>query len=217
MVVLVVKALLKTKVNECTTFISIQLTASSLIAVSLTTLFLLNLERYLCIAHPFFHRNEITKLRICATVSVPWMLAILHVFSRLFMDSTTRYLQTLAIITSIVLSGCMYMYIFHAGRKMANVGRSRIWTTRNINEYKLAKSCAIVVCCSVVCFIPVAVTSFLKAEGDAAVFAAAFWSQALAFAGSSMNSIVFFWRNRVLRHEAKKLLQCKASGSTKPD
>ena len=44
-VVLIVKALLKTKVNECTTFISIQLAASCLIAVSLTMLFLLHLER----------------------------------------------------------------------------------------------------------------------------------------------------------------------------
>ena len=111
-VVLIVEALLETKVNECTTFIYIQLTASCLIAVSLRTLFWLNLERYLCIAHPFFHRNEITKLRICATVSVLWMLAILLVFSRLFMDSTARYLQTLSIVTSIVLSGCIYMYIF---------------------------------------------------------------------------------------------------------
>ena len=61
------------------TFILIQLVASCLIAVSpLTTLFLLNLERYLCIAHPFFHRNEVTKLRMCATALVLWMLAILH-------------------------------------------------------------------------------------------------------------------------------------------
>lgn len=29
----------------------------------------------------------------------------------------------------------------------------------------------------------------LKAEGDAVVFAVAFWSQALAFAGSSVNSV----------------------------
>ena len=208
-VVLIVKTLLKTKFNECATFILIQLVASCLIAISSTTLFLLNLERYLCIAHPFFHRNKVTKLRICATALVLWMLAILPVLSRLFMETTTRYLKTLTIIISIVLSGYMYTYIFHASRKTARVGRSRLnWTARNIVEYKLAKSCAVVVCCAIVCFIPVSVTGLLKAEGDAVVFAVAFWSQAIVFAGSSGNSVVFFWRNGDLKHEAKKLLKC---------
>ena len=75
------ETLQKTKFNECATFILIQLVASCLIAISLTTLFLLNLERYLRIAHSFFHRNEVTKLRICATALVLWMLAILLVLS----------------------------------------------------------------------------------------------------------------------------------------
>ena len=158
-----------------------------------TTLFLLNLERHFCIAHPFFHRNEVTKLRICATALVLWMLAILAMLSRLFMETTTRYLKTLAIIISIVLSGCMYTYIFHASRKTARVGRSRLnWIARNIVEYKLAKSSATVVCCAIVCFIPVSV--------------------ALAFAGSSGNSVVFFWRNRDLRHEAKKTSEVQSIG-----
>ena len=132
-----------------------------------------------------------------------------YAFSIIY-GTTTRYLKTLAIIISIVLPGCMYTYIFHASRKTARVGRSRLnWIARNINEYKLAKSCAIVVCCAIVCFIPVSVTGLLKAEGDAVVFAVAFWSLE-SFAGSSVNSVVFFWRNRDLRHEAKKLLRCKA-------
>ena len=161
------------------------------------------------IAHPFFHRNEVTKLQIYATsVGSVDACHTTCAFSIIY-GTTTRYLKTLAIIISIVLSECMYTYIFHASRKTARVGRSRLnWIARNTNEYKLAKSGAILVRCAIVCFIPVSVTGLLKAEGDAVMFAVAFWSQALSFAGSSVNSVVFFWRNRDLRREAKKLLKC---------
>ena len=211
-VALTVQTLLK--VNECTSFIVVELIASSLIAISFVTLFLLNVERYLCIAYPIFHRNNVTTLRLFGSALVLWTLAILHVLSRLFMDVATRYLRSVFLISFTVLSGCMYAYIFRASRKTANVGRLQNRTTRSMNDYKLAKSCAMVVCCSIVCFIPVAVTSFLRPREDKVVFALALWSNALVFAGSSANSVIFFWRNRVLRHEAKKIISCKAYNET---
>ena len=209
-IALMIKTLLKTE--ECTSYFVVKLIASCLLAMSFATLFLLNFERYLCIAHPFFHRNKITKLRLFGTALVLWTVAILAVLLRLYMDTATRYLTTVALIFLIVLSGCMYVYIFHASRKTVNVNRLQTRTTTNMQDYKLAKSCAVVVCCSIVCFIPVSVTSILKLRNreDEVVFAAAFWSYTLLFAGSSANSVIFFWRNRDLRHEAKKILNCKA-------
>ena len=90
-----------------------------MIAISLTTLFLLNLEKYLCIAHPFFYRNEVTKLRTCATVGPMDACHSTSAFS-------ISYGNNHAIFgnfgyNNIVLSGCMYTYIFHASRKTALV------------------------------------------------------------------------------------------------
>ena len=212
----VVALLIKTLTQnfECTTFILLELTASGLTGISFTTLFLLNLERYLSIVHPFFHRNEVTKLRLFGIALVLWSLPLLLMFSRFFWDTLARYVRTMAVIVIIILSVCMYVSIFHTSRKTAQLCRSereyRNWVVMNKQDFKLAKSCAIVVCCSIVCFIPFSVTSFLRPRGNTVTFAVAFWCNTLAMAGSSVNSIIFFWRNRVLRHQAKRILNCTA-------
>ena len=211
-VALMVKTLMQN--CECATFILFELTASGLIAISFMTLFLLNLERYLSIVRPFFHRNKVTKLRLFGIALVLWSLALLLTFSRLFVDTAARYIRTIAIIIIVILVVCMYMSIIHTCRKTAQRCRSqhelRNQTARNIQDLKLAKSCAIVVCCSIICFIPFSVTSFLRPQGNIVVFAVAFWSNTLAIAGSSINSVIFFWRNRVLRNQAKRILNCQA-------
>ena len=206
-VTLTVKTLIQK--SHCTTFILFEFTARGLIGLSFTTLFLLNLERYCSIVHPFFHRAEVTKLRLFGMTLVLWSLAILLLFSHFVLDTAARYVRTLSIIIIIISSLCMYASIYRTSRKTVQVCRShrelRNWAARNILELKLAKSCAIVVGCSIICFVPFSVTSFLRPQGDTVTFAVGLWCNALALAGSSVNSIIFFWRNRVLRHQAKKI------------
>ena len=195
---------------ECTTFIIFELITTALVAMSFTTLFELNLERYLCITYPFFHRNEVTKPRLFGIALVLWSFAILQTFLRLFANTVARYVTTVTIALFIASLVFMYISIFRNCRKTVHICPTKNKATKNMHDFKLLKSCAIVVLCSTICFIPFSVTRFLKPETNIAVYAAAFWSNTLALAGSSINSIVFFWRNVALRYQAKAILNCGA-------
>jgi hypothetical protein len=70
----------------------------------------------------------------------------------------------------------------------------------------MAKSCAIVVACTVICFLPFAVMRSLERSIFVTMFMEV-WSKTLTLIASSLNSIVFFWRNPILRNEAKAVLK----------
>lgn len=212
-VVLLVKTLIQD--NECSTYILFEMLAGGVCAMSFMTLFLLNFERYLCIVHPFFHRNVVTKSRLFTIAMVLWSCAITLVFSRLFMAETTRFLRPIMPLIFICGFAYMYMCIFHATRKTAQecLPQRKLKNQRKkLQDIKLAKSCAIVVCFTAICFIPFSVTTFLKPNRGTMVFSVAFWSNTFAMSASSLNSIIFFWRNSILRNEARRVLTCRPRG-----
>ena len=59
-------------------------------AMSLATLYALNIERYLCIFHPFFHRTKITKLRLVGLAAVFWLPACLQTLSYPILGDTSH-------------------------------------------------------------------------------------------------------------------------------
>ena len=75
-----------------------------------------------------------------------------------------------------------------------------------LKKIKLAKSCMIVVICSFISFLlpavfqPLALNSFHEVVIDG-------WFTVLVLLNSSLNSLIFFWRNKTLRNEAKKVLK----------
>ena len=203
---------------ECTAFILFELTSRGLISMSFITLFLLNLERYVAIAYPFFHRTEVTRLRIFGTALVLWSLAILITFLQLVLNAMTKYVRISTILAFIISQAFIYISIFRNQRKTVqqcyNTSRHRNWAARKSRDFKLAKSCSIVWCCSIMCFIPITVTSFLTPHSSVIVYATSLWSGTFVLAASSINSIIFFWRNRTLRQQAKKILNCKGQRET---
>ena len=90
-IALMVKTLLKTE--ECISYFVVKLIASCLLAMSFATLFLLNLERYLCIAHPLSSEqdykvapiwNSIGSLDGCNTSCA---ITIIHGYSNAIFDN----------------------------------------------------------------------------------------------------------------------------------
>ena len=75
-----------------------------------------------------------------------------------------------------------------------------------LKKIKLAKSCMIVVICSFISFLlpavfqPLALNFFHEVVIDG-------WFTVLVLLNSSLNSLIFFWRNKTLRNEAKKVLK----------
>ena len=97
---------------------------------------------------------------------------------------------------SVVFIATLYFYfsIYHQCRKSTreSFNSSQAKAFRNV---RLAKSCAIVVVCSLVCYLPYVVVRSVHVN-NAFTLLVGFWSKTLILGTHSLNSLVFFWRNK---------------------
>ena len=73
-------------------------------------------------------------------------------------------------------------------------------------KFKLAKSCLIVVVCSFTSFVLPTVFQPLQLSELDQIFLDA-WFTVLVLSNSTLDSLIFFWKNNMLRNEAKKVLK----------
>jgi hypothetical protein len=78
---------------------------------------------------------------------------------------------------------------------------------KSLREVKLAKSCALVVVLSYICYVP-GLLCYSAYKNDKVNLRVAYsWSMTIIALNSSLNSIVFFWKRPLLRGEAAKILK----------
>ena len=193
---------------NCTAIILHEILTFFIVGLSLSTLLVLNIERYTCILHPFFHRTKMTKLKLLGLLVLFWSFVCLVTLSNPILgDYAARLTTSIALLSDIVFTVCIYISICHAVRRAtSNPAQANVNRIKNLQNLKMAKSCAIVVACTVICFLPFAIVRFLEAS----VFTISFlevWAKTLTLLSSSSNSLLFFWRNPILRKEAKAVLK----------
>ena len=180
-------------------------------SMSLTTLFVLNFERYLGIIHPIFHVSKVTKRGLLTATATLWFLIVVEVCALFFEEKILRVLVSLKICSFLVALISFYVKIFVTGRGAAMRGTSEHADRSRqkavfVKKTKLAKSCLIVVSCNMFCFLPSAVTSFAwkRSFFGLVLFS---WGTTFVLMASTLNSVIFFWRNQILRSEAKTILR----------
>lgn len=191
--------------HECGVYTTATLTSCSFASLAIATLFLLNFERYVNIVHPFFTRSKVTKSKLLIAASILWGFG-------LAISIPTRFSNIINGITLLVVvlsSVYFYVRIFIASRRAsleASRG-SRTSGSQQLQDIKLAKSCAIVVSCTFLCLTPFAVVNIVMVQRRSYImFIALNWAATAGFASATLNSIIFFWRNPMLRKEAKKII-----------
>ena len=209
---------------DCVSTIVSETTAYMVFGLSLTTLCMLTLERYVSVIHPIAHRSHLTARRLlvyngCAAVPV----ITLPVFTlALPSEETYGFLTTSAVLMILLLHTFAYTRIFLAV-KHRNFASDRIGdqsmeqnssnfkkklAMASLREQKLAKSCALVVVINYLCYIP-SVLSYQYFVNDLVNFRLSHsWSITIYAMNSSLNSLIFFWKRPLLREEALKVLRC---------
>ena len=197
--------------SRCILYILVDLLAFPTAAISFMTLFTLNVERYLSIVYPIYHRTKVTKSKLLRCTVILWLVSIgLTVAYPTLGEATTKL--TSFIMYSIILATCyIYISIFITARRTVRVSpgeirRNRTQQSQNNQNMNLAKSCAIVVVCTVICYLPFALVRSEQQE-DFQTLVFAMWSVTFALAASSVNNIVFFLSNPVFRNEVKKIFR----------
>ena len=190
--------------------------------MSVMTLLILNLERYAAIIHPFLHRTTATKRRLIFIWAILWLIVVVNtVFS--FLNARLSTIMTLIVILTLCCTSLFtYISIFRIARKRksitpcnalghhANFGNcqgGKVWENMAsfLRELKMAKTYFIIVVLAFVCFLPVGIFSLIpKSTVIEPIAIANIWMIMLTSMNSTLNCLIFFWANKMLRREAVK-------------
>ncbi len=205
---------------RCKINIAFDFVAFYLGIMSIMTLFALNIERYLSILHPFYHRTKVTRSRLLKMVVAFWLLPLTLRSLRFIFGKIVRIIISGLIVCVVFSTVYIYASIYITIRRrpqltepretedrvtVTRVVEGRMNQTKALQNIKMTKSCAIVVGLVFVCNLPFAVTYSLPTSNTLTLVA--LWSITISLSASSLNSLVFFWKNAILRKETKKLFQ----------
>ena len=177
---------------------------------SFCSLMVICIERYLGVYYPIFHKTSVTKRRL---------LTILAVFFILPTTLTILCTNGLVISTAVALSISMAIIIppfiffnyklFKISRKMRRQNATSPEKRRKI-RLKNINTCLLTVACLVVSSIPATVYVVFGLVEDSTsenTRLSLVWSDTTFVMNCSFNSLIFFWKNKVLRDEGIKIIK----------
>ena len=216
-----------TETSKCFYKMLYQTTTIMLSGMSYLTFFVMNIERYLAIFHPFFHKVHVTKRRCSLSSFLLWLVCVVTGIAPIIYLDIQIFVTVLAL---IVLIGTLYIYIsiYNLARKQRHLSQQATITLENLKEEPtrpepsqksvslrddlvLAKMYFIVVACSFLLNLPNAIilavyTERVQTLDD--VVQMKIWTLTLVAMNSTANCLIFFWANKILRSEGWKI--CKA-------
>ena len=184
--------------------------------LSLMTLAVMSIERYMSIVHPTKHRNMVTKRKITQILFGGFLFILVAIVALLFLESKMLYgfvIICMALFLPIAIF--VYVKIFFAIQKLnppGNVGDTSAANGQNkrsfLKKIQAAKSCFLAVGCFLGCFVAGICLLSSWSYVDKVHFAALrAWAGTVMNLNSSLNSIIFFWTRPLLRKETFKILK----------
>ena len=175
-------------------------------AFAMCALLTVNIDRYLAIAHPIFHKTSVTKSRLLKLMLVLQLLILVAPIS-----CSIPYLWKLCHIVLAVLAASLATVMLFINGRMFVIARQN-WTTPGVQrstptiEAKRSHTCLVVIACFLICVSPLIAHNVLRFRGI--TFHGMFhcWAITLATMNSSLNCAIFAWRNKTLYTEVKKTL-----------
>jgi hypothetical protein len=188
---------------------------------SMTSLSILNFERYMSILHPQFHRAKVTKTRILKYFFVVCGLQTVFAVITLPFVRESRYLIGATSILLAAMTVFVYTSICCSRFKNSNYRKNRIShesenpteiRKRELafkKELKLAKVCFIVVLYFQISNMAVVDMAFNLFKINDKYIEAMHkkWAFLLMLSNSTHNSLAYFWQNKALRVQAKAFIR----------
>ena len=187
-------------------------TSTIFVAFSLLALLVMSFDRYLATYYPLFHRTSVTKGKLSTLFGILIVLALtfLMLTGNNFLLS---YQVGLLIFLGVLFPPMLfinYKLLIIARKNRRNKGRShetkKAFFTKNIS------SCLLAIACFVVLSVPTVVYSVLRMTKEYRLpldnaHIAALWGKTIASMNSTCNCLIFYWKNKILRTEGKKVLK----------
>ena len=206
-----------------------------LVDFSFTALLTMSLERYLALVYPFFHQKFVTKPRLMTCFMLFQLPSgvsfILYKGDRQRMTYKAIYFLIFGALFLIVCT--LNIKLFHIARKIRNRANPAVGNfdgsnsePRNIDTKKIKltlaslkriSTCLLVLVCLFVCYLPwlvrFAVQMKQPVTRDQNIFLIHLWPETFFTMNSSLNCLIFFYKNSVLRRHGEIFLKNCFCGS----
>ena len=185
---------------------------------SAMTLVMMSIERYVGICHPIYHRTKVTKVLLMKYLVFLWIsIGVVTIASIWTLFSVILPAIFLTIMSLFFIYGRVFLTVYRQSSIKIHYNQSTHCQEQRdlLKNRKMAKSCLIIVLSFTFCYLPILMLKIIDPHvveiNPDSSFILTRWSIAFISLNSSVNSIVFFWRNKILREEAfvviKKLTQ----------
>ena len=187
------------------------------IGFSIMVLLVMSIERYLGAYYPFFHRTSLTRRRLLTLLAVlflvPFTLTMISVN-----DWVTSFAVVLGIFFLIVFPPFLFFNykLFMISRKVRrdiarrrNSASSPETSTLHVNLRNIS-TCLLSVGCLLLMYFPAfffIAFNFAEKSTSENTRMSKFWTSTVANANSTMNCLIFFWKNDILRREGMKAVK----------
>ena len=179
--------------------------------LSLLTLMVMRIERYLGVYYPIFHKTSVTKRRLLtllAIFAIPLNASILITFTN---DSVISRAVGFSIFMAMFLLPFIFLNykLFKISRRMRRQNATSPELRRRIS-LKHINTCLLAVACLVFWSIPISfyvvVIVVEGSKSDNAILSG-LWAATTAVMNCSFNSLILFWKNKLLRDEGIKMIK----------
>ena len=185
-----------------------------MVGISIITLSVITMERYIGVVHPYSYATLVTKRRILAYVigGISLDVLVITVLSTRVKNIEIVFFATMVtlffILNAFVYSRIYFIIQGLLRSKVQPSHESRSEKKKCLREMKHARSCFLVVLCFVLCMTPFLLSPIiLQKHGRPTFQAYRGWSIVLATSNSMFNSIIFFWTKTLMRKEAMKIVK----------
>ena len=175
-------------------------------AFSFCALLTMNIDRYLAIAHPIFHKTSVTKSRLLKLMLALQLLILVIPISRSIPYLWKLYNIISAVVVAILITAMLFIngrMLVIARQKQTPPGVQRSTLSA---EAKRSHTCLVVMACFFICLSPLIAYNALRFREITFDGIFRFWASTAAAMNSALNCVIFAWRNRILYAEVKKTL-----------
>ena len=191
-------------------------------AFSMFALLTLNIERFLSVLFPVFHRKSVTKRRLVFLQA--FFMITLFLSTPVFFAG--KIIGNVAITAFLLIILLVFMYLNYKILSIAKLKSEIKKITppsavlphhQELKKLKISvkniSTCSLAVGCFFVCSVPHIMYSVSrviseKPYNDRQVVLFNIWSTTFVAMNSTFNCLIFFWRNSILRREGMKVIQC---------
>ena len=182
-------------------------TLTVLTCFSLIVLFTLTLERYLGLSYTLYHKTSVTRKKLLLFIFGSQILSLIALTLSYIYNISYFEMYTLAMTVVLVfLMDVRMFFIARSKRKIPSLKQKGATNFKKYFQCVIALGCFTVCCLPSVVYHGLKVTRRIDTASNSAMYYF-FWCATVLGMNSSLNSVIFFWNNSILRSEGKKIIK----------